>query len=184
LARSVGWALKDGNLRLREQQDSKARAERACGAGRASSPPDWHPAYHLAAAPAEEHALSRSITSGTFGALTGFTVSFLAWTGLAFFGLEPPRFGFYIFSVAGAALGGWAGSHGGSVARWCGGLTLIVGLLGFAAGFFGPRLMQQDSLQGPILFGIFVSGPHGAIIGAGIGAVIGGIREWSASGHG
>jgi hypothetical protein len=128
--------------------------------------------------------MSRSITSGIFGALAGFTVSFLAWTGLAFFGLEPPRVGFYIFTVAGAALGGWAGSHGGSVARWCGGLILLVGLLGFAAGFFGALLMQHDSPQGPLLFGIFVTGPYGAIIGAGIGAVIGAIREGSASGQG
>jgi hypothetical protein len=121
--------------------------------------------------------MDRSLTFGIFGALAGFGVSFLAWTGLAFFGFEPPRAGFYIFTVLGAVLGGWIGSHGGSVARWSGGLALLVGAIGLVAGVVGPLLLQGKSSQGPLLFGMFVTGPCGAIFGATVGMVIGALRE-------
>ena len=42
-------------------------------------------------------------------------------------------------------------------------IGVIVGAIGFAAGFFGP-LIVAPSAQGP-LFGIFVSGPLGFVIG-------------------
>jgi hypothetical protein len=43
--------------------------------------------------------------------------------------------------------------------------ALVVGGIGFAAGFFGPMLLAPDANQGPML-GIFVTGPGGAVLGA------------------
>jgi hypothetical protein len=51
--------------------------------------------------------------------------------------------------------------------------ALIVGTLGFAAGFFGPILLEPGANQGPLL-GIFFTGPLGVIVGA-----IGGGVRWS-----
>ncbi len=123
-----------------------------------------------------EPVMGRSIASGILGALAAVAVTILAWTGQALFDLEIPRIGFYVVTLLGAAFGGWAGSRGGSVTRWTGGLALLVGAIGFAGGFFGPLLFQKDSPQGP-LFGIFATGPYGAILGAIIGLVIAVIRQ-------
>jgi hypothetical protein len=46
------------------------------------------------------------------------------------------------------------------VLRW----ILIVGAVGFAAGFFGPITFNPDANQGPLL-GIFITGPAGALLG-------------------
>jgi hypothetical protein len=51
--------------------------------------------------------------------------------------------------------------------------ALIVGGIGFAAGFFGPMLLEPDANQGPML-GIFITGPLGFMLGL----VYGVIREW------
>ena len=40
----------------------------------------------------------------------------------------------------------------------------ILGLIGFAGGFFGPILLAPDANQGPLL-GIFFTGPLGVFIG-------------------
>jgi hypothetical protein len=48
--------------------------------------------------------------------------------------------------------------------------ALITGVIGFAAGFFGPMIFKPDANQGPLL-GIFITGPVGAILG-GIGGFI------------
>jgi len=48
--------------------------------------------------------------------------------------------------------------------------ALIVGGIGFCAGFFGPMLFAPDANQGPLL-GIFITGPLGALLGA-IGGVV------------
>ena len=47
---------------------------------------------------------------------------------------------------------------------------LIVGGIGFCAGFFGPMVFAPDANRGPLL-GIFITGPLGALLGA-IGGVI------------
>ena len=50
--------------------------------------------------------------------------------------------------------------------RW----ALVLGAVGFAAGFFGPMVLSPESNIGPII-GILFSGPAGAIIGFVLGAV-------------
>src|SRR5690349_16622412 len=51
--------------------------------------------------------------------------------------------------------------------------AVIVGAIGFLIGFFGPMFLTPQSNQGP-LFGIFISGPAGVILGF-IGGLIYGI---------
>ena len=53
---------------------------------------------------------------------------------------------------------------------------LIVGSISFAAGFFGPIILQPDSPQGPLL-GIFFTGPAGFVIGLIGGAITGVVRR-------
>lgn len=53
---------------------------------------------------------------------------------------------------------------------------LIVGSISFAAGFFGPILLQPDSPQGPML-GIFFTGPAGFIVGLIGGAITGFVKS-------
>ena len=48
--------------------------------------------------------------------------------------------------------------------------ALQVGLIGFAAGFFGPMLLAPDANQGPML-GIFITGPGGFLLGLIYGVV-------------
>jgi hypothetical protein len=43
--------------------------------------------------------------------------------------------------------------------------AIILGSIGFAAGFFGPMIFAPDANQGPLL-GIFYTGPIGFILGA------------------
>ncbi|HJS46906.1 MAG TPA: hypothetical protein VJ773_02850 [Gemmatimonadales bacterium] len=61
------------------------------------------------------------------------------------------------------------------ILRW----ALIVGGVGFAAGFFGPMFLAPGANQGPML-GIFITGPLGLVAGAGYGAW----REWRGAGSG
>jgi hypothetical protein len=49
--------------------------------------------------------------------------------------------------------------------------ALLVGGIGFVAGFVGPILLMPESNQGPLL-GIFITGPLGAIVGAIAGAIV------------
>jgi hypothetical protein len=120
--------------------------------------------------------MGRSIASAIFGSLLGCGVCFLAWTGLAFFGSELPSIGFYLFTILGAAFGGWLGSRGGPVTRWSGALALAVGGIGFVAGYCGVWVFLHDLAQAR-LFSIFVTGPYGAILGAMVGLTIGAFRE-------
>jgi hypothetical protein len=46
--------------------------------------------------------------------------------------------------------------------------ALLVGGVGFVAGFFGPLILAPGANQGPLL-GIFITGPLGALAGAGAG---------------
>lgn len=48
--------------------------------------------------------------------------------------------------------------------------ALLVGGIGFFAGFLGPMILSPDSNQGPML-GIFITGPLGFILG-GVGGAI------------
>lgn len=59
-----------------------------------------------------------------------------------------------------------------TIMLWIGLMALLVGVLGFAIGFFGPIYFMPDANQGPLI-GIFITGPWGAVAGAIIGAVIG-----------
>jgi hypothetical protein len=59
-----------------------------------------------------------------------------------------------------------------SAGKW----ALVVGLVGFACGFFGPIALSPEANQGPLL-GIFISGPGGALFGAILGAFAGLLPE-------
>jgi hypothetical protein len=48
---------------------------------------------------------------------------------------------------------------------------VIVGGIGFVAGFFGPIIFTPEANQGPLL-GIFITGPLGFIFGALVGLAI------------
>ncbi len=48
--------------------------------------------------------------------------------------------------------------------------ALILGGLGFAAGFFGPIFLTPEANQGPLL-GLFITGPLGFVVG-GIGGFV------------
>ena len=68
-----------------------------------------------------------------------------------------------------AGAGGFAWSRTGSAPRTlvssvlCG--ALVLGAIGFAAGFFGPMILAPDANQGPLL-GFLITGPAGTMIGA------------------
>ena len=51
--------------------------------------------------------------------------------------------------------------------------ALVLGGLGFAAGFFGPLVFKPEANQGPLL-GIFITGPAGFLIGL----IYGVVRAW------
>ena len=53
-----------------------------------------------------------------FGALLGFIVGILGWTGLPAFGLDLPRAGFYAFVLVAVAGGSFIGSLNGPMMRW------------------------------------------------------------------
>ena len=55
------------------------------------------------------------------------------------------------------------------ILKWTGLMALLVGVVGFVIGYFGPILFTPESNQGPLL-GIFITGPGGAIFGAILGA--------------
>jgi len=63
--------------------------------------------------------------------------------------------------------------------RWRGAVAtavrpaLLLGGIGFAAGFFGPMLLKPEANQGPLL-GIFITGPIGFLVGLLYGIV----RQW------
>ncbi|WP_214470664.1 hypothetical protein [Mesorhizobium sp. dw_380] len=51
--------------------------------------------------------------------------------------------------------------------RW----GIILGVLGFVAGFVGPIIFTPEANQGPLL-GIFITGPLGFILGLIVGLVL------------
>jgi len=52
----------------------------------------------------------------------------------------------------------------------------LLGAIGFAGGFFGPMILMPDANQGP-MFGIFISGPLGFVIGLVGGALVAAFRR-------
>ncbi|HEY9506791.1 MAG TPA: hypothetical protein VIQ27_12505 [Gemmatimonadales bacterium] len=66
--------------------------------------------------------------------------------------------------------------YGAFGARWRGIVrravrpALLLGGIGFAAGFFGPMLLAPEANQGPLL-GIFITGPAGFVLGLAYGVV-------------
>jgi hypothetical protein len=74
-------------------------------------------------------------------------------------------------------------NYGAFGARWRGivrralGPALMLGGIGFAAGFLGPMLLAPGANQGPLL-GIFVTGPAGFVLGLAYGIA----RDWRNSG--
>lgn len=121
--------------------------------------------------------MKRILPNALVGGFAGFCVGVLAWTGTSAYliGVPPPA-GWIIFAIAGTLGGAALCAYGGSVTRWGIGTAATVGAIAFLAGFVGPILLRPDSPQGP-LFGIFVTGPWGVIVGALIGAVIGASRN-------
>lgn len=84
------------------------------------------------------------------------------------------------FSLACAALTGWYAwklvsgekvSVGASVISG----ALMLGSLCFIIGFLGPMAFAKDTSQGP-LFGVFITGPLGVILGA-IGGYVYAVRQ-------
>lgn len=57
------------------------------------------------------------------------------------------------------------------------GPAVVLGGIGFAAGFFGPMILRPEANQGPLL-GIFITGPAGFVLGLLYGVV----RAWRNSG--
>ena len=53
---------------------------------------------------------------------------------------------------------------------------VVLGGIGFAAGFFGPILLSPESNQGPLL-GIFITGPLGFVLGLLVGGLYGSRRR-------
>jgi hypothetical protein len=66
----------------------------------------------------------------------------------------------------------WQGTAGDStsVAVMAGLGAVILGGVGFVAGFFGPMIFAPGANQGPML-GLFITGPAGVVIGAITGAM-------------
>lgn len=82
-----------------------------------------------------------------------------------------------ILSYAGAMAAGWftwtrTAAVNASLTRSVGYWALVVGAIGFVAGFFGPMIMTPGANQGPLL-GILITGPAGVLIGA-----VGGLVHW------
>ena len=48
--------------------------------------------------------------------------------------------------------------------------AIVLGAIGFCAGFFGPIVFTPEANQGPLL-GIFITGPLGFLVGGAAGAV-------------
>jgi hypothetical protein len=72
-----------------------------------------------------------------------------------------------LLSAAAAAFWTWTKSGSSqtglvpAVLKW----AMVLGAIGFCAGFFGPMLLAPDANQGPLL-GLFITGPLGFVAGA------------------
>jgi hypothetical protein len=68
---------------------------------------------------------------------------------------------------------GTFGARWRAILRRALGSALLLGGIGFAAGFFGPIVFAPGANQGPLL-GIFITGPAGFLLGLAYGA----LRGW------
>lgn len=59
----------------------------------------------------------------------------------------------------------------GSALRW----AVILGIIGFCGGFFGPIIFTPDANQGPLL-GLFITGPGGFVLGLIVGGILALVR--------
>jgi hypothetical protein len=133
-----------------------------------------------------DRVLDRILPWPVAGALAGFVLGFFAYVALRDLGAPlpgVPGVGGLCGGLVGAVCGGFVGSYlrrpaaeGGTAARWCVGMMLLVGGVSFLAGFVGPMLLRPDAPQGPLL-GIFFTGPLGAVAGAVVGLLIGLVRQ-------
>jgi len=55
--------------------------------------------------------------------------------------------------------------------------AVVLGAIGFSAGFFGPLILTPEANQGPLL-GIFITGPLGFLLGA-----VAGLAWWLMQGR-
>ena len=121
----------------------------------------------------------RDIAQTLFGGLVGFALGALTTMGINMVtGLHLEGWPTFGGAMVGAVIGGWVARQGGAIAAWCAGMTIGVGGIAFACGFFGPIILHPDSPQGPLL-GIFITGPLGAAVGALLGIGIGAVRRGS-----
>jgi hypothetical protein len=105
--------------------------------------------------------------------LIGLAAAGLALVFAAELAAGRPDFLLAVFmAVAGAIgfLGLWFALRGGDaeVRRQMGAALkggVILGILGFVGGFFGPIILTPEANQGPLL-GIFITGPLGFVLGA------------------
>jgi len=113
------------------------------------------------------------------GSSAGFILGVFVHTGTPTFGPDTPGYFALVLGFVGAAIGGTIGgllespsSRARAVSRWCVVFAIVVGGLGFLAGFVGPILLTPDLPQGPLL-GIFVTGPLGTVLWAILGILVG-----------
>lgn len=98
---------------------------------------------------------------------------FIYWVPFAFF--DNPYWVRILVSLLLAQAAGWfvwrssAATNTGIVRSVLSG-ALILGGLGFAAGFFGPIILDPEANQGPLL-GLFFTGPLGFVVG-GLGGFV------------
>jgi hypothetical protein len=100
---------------------------------------------------------------------------FVYWIPFSLIPLGNQRWIADLVSLACAAGAGWfiwsstSAGHGKPLARMLYGAMLIGGI-GFTAGFFGPMIFAPGANQGPLL-GLFITGPLGFVLG-GIGGLL------------
>ena len=103
------------------------------------------------------------------------TFYFLYWVPLAMVHLHWGIAAVISYAIAMAA--GWyawtrTAAVDSSLTRSVGYWALVIGAIGFVAGFFGPMIIAPGANQGPLL-GILITGPLGVLIGA-----LGGLVHW------
>jgi hypothetical protein len=54
--------------------------------------------------------------------------------------------------------------------------AVIIGIIGFVGGYFGPLIVAPEANQGPLL-GIFITGPLGFLLGGVVGLAVAFVRQ-------